>query len=179
MKKEDFKAAKDSLMSRIINKISAKTLRMNEYEIKKLSKLLINQPQLTKASLTMASLLKCKMDWDIIMNSLTILTMDSINYDEIVKEVEEKLPWANNENIIKEVEELAMCIMSIVIENNRSELIKVESLRDSRYRFSIICFRKLMNGEIALNEFYNDVSDIVVSTIKNSINNQNYNHLAV
>lgn len=179
MLKNDLNVKNESLMGSIVNKISAKALGMNEGEIKKLSKLLVNQPNLTKASMSMASSLKCRMNWDVIITSLTILTMDSVNYTQIAKDIKLRLPKLNDEYIVNEVEELYAHITSIVVENNRSELTKVESKRDSRYKFSTIAFRKLMEGEATLDEFHKDILELMISVIKDNLNKTKYKYLAV
>lgn len=179
MKNEDFNGTKDGLMTLVINKVSAMALRMTEDEVKKLSKLIVNQPNLTKASMSLASSMNCRMNWDVIMTSLMILTMDSVNYSKIAKAIKEKFPNLNDEYVIKEVEELYVLITSIKIENNRSEIIKLESPMDSKYKFTQIAFRKFMLGEITLDKFHDNIIELMLSIIKDDLNKPRYKYLVV
>lgn len=179
MKKEDFNVTKEGLMTTIINRVSGMVLKMSDDEIKKLSKLVVRHPKLTKASISMAADLKCKMDWDIIITSLAILTMDSIDYGAIAKYITDKLPTAEKDYIIGEVMTLYAFLTSIIIENNRSEIIKVDSPMDSKYKLSIVCFRSLLNGEISLDVFHKNISEFMVSVIKEEFNSRKFNHLVV
>lgn len=177
MKKENDNSTKDGLVTTIINKVSSIVLKMNDSEIKKLGKIMVNQPNLTKASMALASDMKCSVNWDIIITSLRILTMESINYSKIASGIKQKNPNLTDDYIIKEVDGLYKYIVSIDIEHNRSELIKMESPVDSKYRLSTLLFRKFMFGEKTVDDFHNDIISLMISIINEDLSKPKYKNL--
>lgn len=150
-----------------MKKMLSLLLNTGYMEIEQLLEIFEYQPFIIVASLEIASELSCAVDWSIIIKALSILTKDSIDYGQIQKEISFKNPNLYSGTILDEIEVLKEYIESINIDTNGCAWGEIAYSLDSEYSETGEYFKELITNRMTLDEFYDNVSNIITENIKN------------
>lgn len=153
----------------LMRKALRQLLKTGDREIEQLVGIIQYEPLVIPASLELAEELGCQVDWGMIIKALTNLKKDSIDYGQIEKEIAYKLPELDSNFILDELEELSDYINSINIDDNGCAWGEIASSDDSKYSDCEEYFKELVNGNIDIDTFYEEVSKLMISTIKDNL----------
>lgn len=153
----------------LMRKIIRQLLKTGDAEVEQLINIIQHEPLVIPASLELANDLGCTVDWGIVIRALTNLKKDSIDYGQIEKEISHRLPELDSNFIMDELEDLSDYINSIILDDNGCAWGEIASSGESKYSDAGDYFKELVNGYINLDVFYEEVSNIMVSTIKDSM----------
>lgn len=147
-------------------KIIRQLLGTGEMETEQLVRIMEYQPDIIQAAKERANDLGTLVDWGMIIGALVDLTKDSIDYDQIQKEVDFVFSKLSSNELISECEQLEEYINSIVIDDNGCSWGEIANACDSKYSDAGDIFKLLLEGEKSLDDFYEDVAKIMVNILK-------------
>lgn len=153
----------------LLKKALRQLLKTGDREVEQLVEIIQYEPLVIPASLELANDLGCLVDWSIVIRALTGLKKDSIDYGQIEKEIAHELPELDSNFILDEIGELSDYINSIYIDDNGCAWGEIASSDDSKYSDSGEYFKELVNGNIDTDTFYEGVSNLMVSIIKDTL----------
>lgn len=150
----------------VYKKVIRQILNTGDMEVEQLVKIMEYQPDIILAAKERADELGCMVDWGIIIGALVGLTKDSIDYDQIEKEVDYIYSKLSSNELGHECEQLEEYINSIIIDDNGCCWGEIANACNSKYSDAGEIFKQLLSGDISLDDFYDKVSKLMVDVIK-------------
>lgn len=160
-------------------KIIRQLLGTGDMETEQLVRIMEYQPDIIQAAKERANDLGTLVDWEMIIGALVDLTKDSIDYDQIQKEVDFVFSKLSSNELMSECEQLEEYINSIVIDNNGCSWGEIANACDSKYSDAGDIFKLLLEGEKSLDDFYEDIAKMMVDILKEEYKDEELDPIGV
>lgn len=160
-------------------KIIRQLLGTGDMETEQLVRIMEYQPDIIQAAKERANDLGTLVDWEMIIGALVDLTKDSIDYDQIQKELDFVFSKLSSNELMSECEQLEEYINSIVIDDNGCSWGEIANACDSKYSDAGDIFKLLLEGEKSLDDFYEDIAKMMVNILKEEYKDEELDPIGV